>query len=150
MRRREDNSTAAIVGDGGMRFILGCAMFLGAGRAIAADMPPTLFYYAVGTDLEPQIATLVVGVNENVGQAIVSGDRKYVSLGVDANQLGSGGIHQFKYQHGGLGFVGSAVVQPNVPANNLMPSIAALPSEIAPTISILDKPGMALIAPLER
>ena len=95
---------------------------------------------------------LVVGVNESVGQAIVSQDRKHLTLNVDPGLLGSGEIRGFTYQKGGLGFVGSPAPSPARPAagNGLTPSIAASPSELAPPVSILDKPGMILIAPLER
>ncbi len=117
----------------------------------AGDAPVTPFYYASATVVEPQIATLVIGVNENVGQAVVSGDRKYVTMNMDASLMGNAGIRSFTYQRGGLGFVGSAAM-PAQPAgrNSLTPSIAASAGEIAPVISALDKPGMVLIAPLER
>ncbi|MGD0769412.1 MAG: hypothetical protein ABSB42_14610 [Tepidisphaeraceae bacterium] len=111
------------------------------------------FYYATATPMERQIASLPVGVNEDVGQAVVSQDRKYVTLNVDPSLLGSASIRTFKYQKGGLGFVGSGTPpSPARPAagNGLTPSIAASPGEIAPPLSILDKPGMILIAPLER
>ena len=95
---------------------------------------------------------LVVGVNESVGQAIVSQDRKHLTLNVDPGLLGSGEIRDFTYQRSGLGFVGSPAPLPAQPAagNGLTPTIAASPSEIAPPLSVLDKPGMILIAPLER
>jgi len=124
-----------------------------AGPVIAAaDSPGVPFYYASATAADRQIATLVVGVNSNVGQAVVSRDRKHVTLNVDPSLLGSGDVRGFTYQKGGQGFVGSGTPSPARPAagNGLTPSIAASPSEIAPPVSILDKPGMILIATLER
>jgi len=120
--------------------------------AVAADSPGVPFYYAGATAVDRQIRMLVVGVNEDVGQAIVSQDRKHLTLNVDPSLLGSAEIRGFKYQRGGLGFVGSPTPSPARPAagNGLTPSIAASPAEIAPPVSILDKPGMILIAPLER
>src|SRR5580704_11738748 len=90
----------------------------------AADAPVTPFYYASATALESQIATLVIGVNENVGQAVVSGDRKHVTLNIDASLVGDAGIRGFKYQRGGRGFVGSVVMPaPGSGGNGLTPSI---------------------------
>lgn len=134
-------------------FLFALVVITGAARAIGQESAPVPFYYATATAFTPQIATLVVGVNENVGQAVVSGDRKYVSLGVDTSLLGSPTIRRFEYQKRGLGFVGSAMEPRNAPAsagNGLTPTIAALPSEIAVPVSILDKPGMILIAPLDK
>ena len=92
----------------------------------AADVPVTPFYYASATAMEPQIATLVIGVNENVGQAVVSGDRKYVTMNMDASLMGDAGIRGFTYQRGGRGFVGSvAMPAPVSGRNSLTPSIAA-------------------------
>jgi len=118
----------------------------------AADSPGVPFYYAIATAADRQIRTLVVGVNSNVGEAVVSQNRKHVTLNVDPSLLGSGEIRDFTYQKTRLGFVGSPAPSPVQPAvgNGLTPSIAASPSEIAPPLSILDKPGMVLIAPLER
>ncbi len=124
-----------------------------AGRAAADDSPSVPFYYAAGTTLDLQIGTLVVGVNESAGQAVRSDDRKYVSLNVDTSLLGSAAVRGFQYQKGGSGFVGSAAPLQNMPAsagNDLTPTIAALPSQIAPPVSILDKLGMVLVTPLER
>ena len=132
-------------------FVLG--VLLASPTISAADSPSTPFYYATATPMERQIVSLPVGVNENVGQAVVSRDRKYVTLNVDPSLLDSASIRNFTYQKGGLGFVGSgAPPAPVRPAagNGLTPSIAASPGEIAPPVSILDKPGMVLIAPLER
>jgi hypothetical protein len=130
-----------------------CALAVGGLTTLAMGQPAgsVPFYYGVGTAYTPQIATLVVGVNQDVGQAVVSGDRKYLALNIDASLLGSGGIHQFKYQKTQQGFVGAAPVPQRAPARagSLTPTIAASPDEIAPPVSILDKPGMVLIAPLE-
>ena len=138
-----------------MRFnlIFTLAVIALASSAIGQELAPVPFYYATGTIFTPQVTTLVVGVNENVGQAVVSGDRKHVSLNVDASLLGSPTIRRFEYQKRGLGFVGSGAEPRMAPAsagNGLTPSIAALPSEIAPAVSFLNRPGMVLIAPLEK
>jgi hypothetical protein len=128
-----------------------CLGAVGISAVAFADAPVTPFYYASATAVEPQIATLVVGVNENVGQAVVSGDRKYVTMDMDASLMGNAGIRSFTYQRGGLGFVGSVAPQAiSTGGNSLTPSIAASAWDIAPAISALDKPGMVLIAPLER
>jgi hypothetical protein len=135
------------------RLILTILVALLAAPAIAsADSPGVPFYYAIATAADLQIRTLVVGVNSNVGEAVVSRDRKHVTLNVDPSLLGSGEIRDFTYQKGRLGFVGSPAPSPIQPAvgNGLTPSIAASPSQIAPPLSVLDKPGMVLIAPLER
>jgi hypothetical protein len=128
-----------------------CLGVFGVSAVAFADGPVTPFYYASGTAVEPQIATLVIGVNDSVGQAVVSGDRKYVTMNMDASLMGDAGIRKFTYQRGGLGFVGSTAM-PAQPSgrNSLTPSIAASAGEISPAISMLDKPGMVLIAPLER
>jgi hypothetical protein len=136
-----------------LSLILMLALIVCAGRALGDEGGGVPFYYGVGTRFEGQVTTLVVGVNESAGQAVQSRDRKYVSLGVDANLLNSAGVRRFQYQRGGLGFVGSGVAVQGVAAsagNVLTPSIAALPDEIAPPVSILDRRGMVLVLPLER
>ncbi len=136
-----------------LNLILILGLIVCAGRALGDDSVAVPFYYGVGTRFEGQVSTLVVGVNENAGQAVQSRDRKYVSLSVDANLLNSAGVRRFQYQRSGLGFVGSGVVAQSVPVsagNGLTPSIAGLPSEIAPPASLLDKRGMVLVMPLER
>jgi len=136
-----------------LHLILALLLMAFAARAVADDSSSVPFYYAAGTTLDLQISTLVVGVNENAGQAVRSNDRKYVSLNVDTSLLGSAAVRGFQYQKGGLGFVGSAAGLRNMPAsagNGMTPTIAALPSQIAPPVSILDKLGMVLIMPIER
>jgi hypothetical protein len=121
--------------------------------ASAADASAVPFYYASASAVEPQIATLIVGANQNIGQAIVSPDRKFVTLDMDPRLLGNASIQSFTYQHGGAGFVGSTPGPARSGSDfrdSLTPSIALTPAEIAPTISVLDTPGMVLIAPLER
>ncbi|MGD0462907.1 MAG: hypothetical protein ABSB74_10505 [Tepidisphaeraceae bacterium] len=134
-------------------FVLFFTVIVCAGRAVADDSLSVPFYYAAGTTLDLQISTLVVGVNESAGQAVRSDNRKYASLNVDTSLLGSAAVRGFRYQKGGSGFVGSAAASQNMPAsaaNGMTPSIAALPSQIAPPVSILDKLGMVLVMPLER
>ena len=124
-----------------------------ASRLSSADVVASVpFYYASATAVDPQISTLLIGVNQTVGQAVVSGDRKYVTLSMSPSLLGSQGIKTFTYQKSGVGFVGSAGTAgaPAAAAGQFTPSIAATPSEIAPPVSALDKPGMVLIASLER
>jgi len=132
---------------------LACGILVGAmvmtASVCAADAPAVPFYYASASAVEPQIATLVVGANQNIGQAVVSPDRKFVTLDMDTSLLGNASIRSFTYQRGGAGFVGS-VTGPTRSGSGFTPSIAATPDEIAPAVSILDKPGMVLIAPLER
>jgi hypothetical protein len=117
----------------------------------AADETATPFYYANATPFDAQVRTLIVGVNENIGQAVVSKDRKYVTLNLDTGLLGNAGIQKFNYQRGGIGFVGTAPKHPAPAAGNgLTPSIAGSAGEISPAVSVLDRPGMVLIAPMER
>jgi len=116
--------------------------------ALAGDAPATPFYYAGATPLDRQIVTLVIGVNDSIGQALVSENRRHVPLNVDASLMGDAGIRGFNYQKSGLGFVGSG--EKAVERGGLTPSIAASAGQIASAASPLDKPGMVLIAPLER
>jgi hypothetical protein len=134
-------------------FLSVCLSALSASAVAAAPDAPTPFYYASSTIFDKQAATLLIGVNDSIGQAVVSQDRKSVTLNMDPSLLGNAGIRQFNYQRGGLGFVGSA--KPAVgaaagAANPATPSIAMSPAQIAPAVSPLDKPGMVLIEPLER
>jgi hypothetical protein len=128
-----------------------------ASRRSLADAVGVPFYYASSTVYDRQVSTILIGVNDNVGQAIVSGDRRHVTLNMDTNLFNAPGIRTFTYQKSSLGFVGSGGSAPapaiaGAPAQRgqFTPSIAASPSEIAPQVSILDKPGMVLIAPLTR
>jgi hypothetical protein len=118
---------------------------------LASDETTTPFYYASSTPMDVQPRMLIIGVNESIGQAVVSQDRKHVTLNMDAGLLGNAGIQKFNYQRGGLGFVGSAPKQVSTAAGNgLTPTIPGSAGEIAPPVSMLDKPGMVLIASLER
>jgi hypothetical protein len=127
-------------------------------RLSLADAVGVPFYYASSTVFDQQVSTIILGVNDVVGQGIVSGDRKYVTLNMDANLLSAPGVRTFTYQKSTMGFVGSGSGGISTPAiagapaerGALTPSIAANPSEIAPQVSILDKPGMVLVAPLTR
>jgi hypothetical protein len=131
-----------------------------ASRSSLADTVSAPFYYASATAVEPQISTLLIGVNDTIGQAVVSGDRKRVTLSMDANLYDAQGIRTFTYQKSAFGFVGSAAAPsgPAAPAiagapatpGKLTPSIAATPSAIAPALTVLDKPGMVLVAPLGK
>jgi hypothetical protein len=130
--------------------------------ARAQDLSPTPFYYASGTAYDAQDKTLIVGANQSLGQAVVSGDRKHVTLDLDTGLLGSAGVAGFTYQRAGRGFVGSGTASGSTGlttgklagytggGGGLMPTIKTSPSDIEPDLSVLDKPGMVLIAPLER
>ena len=121
-------------------------------RLSLADVGNVPFYYASGTVFDQQVYTIIVGVNDVIGQAVVSQDRRHVTLNMDANAYSSPGVQKFSYQKGGMGFVGigGTPVAPPAAAGKLTPTIAASPSEIAPAVSVLDKPGMVLVAPLQR
>jgi hypothetical protein len=138
-----------------LRIISGfLGVFLGALGVLAvasSDDTTTPFYYASSTPMDVQARMLIIGVNDHIGQAIVSQDRKYVTLNMDAGLLGNAGIQKFNYQRGGLGFVGSEPKQVVKGAGNgLTPTIPNSAGEISPPVSVLDKPGMVLIASLER
>jgi len=114
------------------------------------DVLPTPFYYASSTPFDVQARMVIVGANQSVGEAVVSGDRR--ALNIDPGLLGSANVRGFSYQKGGRGFVGSVGAGANEAGggNGLMPTIKSSPSEIEPELSILERPGMVLIAPLER
>jgi hypothetical protein len=136
-----------------LNLILILALIVCAGRVFGDEAGGVPFYYGVGSQFEGQVTTLVVGVNENAGQAVRSRDGKYASLNVDTSLFNSAGVRRFRYQKSELGFVGSEMAAQGEPAsagNGLTPSIAASPSEIAPPVSVLDKRGMVLVMPLER
>jgi hypothetical protein len=119
------------------------------------------FYYGTPTIVEPEIAYVTTGSDITVQRAVVSSDRKYVTLDISAENSNLLGFHTFSFQSG-LGFVGSTAAVKGLTAgqngltssltgparNSLTPSIAATPIEIAPTPTLLEKPGMTLIAPL--
>jgi hypothetical protein len=135
----------------GFGFLVLCILALvGVSRAAAQDVSPVPFYYASATPMDAQTTTLIVGANQDVGQSIVSQDRRYVTL--DPSLLGSARIRGFTYQKGGKGFVGSeaslGILSPV--GNGLTPTIKSSPSEIGPSDSVLDRAGMVFIAPLER
>jgi hypothetical protein len=125
---------------------------LAPSRLSIADVGNVPFFYASGTVFDRQVNTIIIGVNDVIGQAVVSGDRRHVTLNMDTNMYSSPGVQKFAYQKGGMGFVGSGGTPsaPPAAANKLTPTIAALPSEIAPAVSVLDKPGMVLVAPLQK
>jgi hypothetical protein len=139
-------------------WFLVCVAMLRCLRAGAADTTATPFFYASSTIFDRQISTIIVGVNDVVGQSVVSGDRKHVTLNMGTDLLSTPGVRTFTYQKSTMGFVGSgggvgaAPPIAGAPAQRgaLTPSIAASPSEIAPQVSILDKPGMVLVTPLTR
>lgn len=124
---------------------------------IAQESPDVPFYYSAATIVEPQISTLIVGVDQSIAQATVSPDRKYVTLNMDTSLLSNQGIRTFTYQQSHVGFVGAApaasgslsLAGPAQGSNNsLTPSIKTSPNEIAPTLSLLQTPGMTRVAGL--
>src|ERR1700728_3564124 len=135
-RKRDDFVCSFFYASVGLLWILPIA-------SRAGDAPVTPFYYASATAAEQQIATLVVGVNENVGQAVVSGDRKYVTMNMDASLMGDARIRGFTYQRGGRGFVGSVVMPaPVAGGNGLTPSIAGSAGGKSPEGSGVGQTGM--------
>jgi hypothetical protein len=128
--------------------------WVGFASLLAADAAPTPFYYASATPFDKQVTTLIVGVNERIGQAVVSQDRKRVTLRMDSSLLGNTAVNRFNYQKSGLGFVGDTPAAPAAGAAPLTPSIAPAPSAVSPggdaSQALLEKPGMTLIEPLER
>jgi hypothetical protein len=118
------------------------------------------FYYGTPTVAEPEISYVTTG-SDIGGQNIVSHDRKYITLDIGAENSNLLGFHTFTFQNG-LGFVGSAAAVKGLtaaknrltstlspPARNVLtPSIAASPTELAPIPTLLDRPGMTLVAPL--
>jgi len=132
------------------------ALFPSLARAQAAP-----FYYATPTVAEPEISYVTTGSDITVQHAVVSHDRKYITLDIGASNSNLLGFHIFTFENG-LGFVGSPAAVKGLTAsqnrltsgltpparNSLMPSIAASATEIAPIPTLLDKPGMTLIAPL--
>jgi hypothetical protein len=109
------------------RLLAGCGigLILVAGQfAVAQPDAAVPFYYAGATPVDPVISTASTGVMQQ-GQAVVSADRKYVTITIDANQTGLQGFRNFTFQQPGLGFVGSPTatgaagrIVPSQPAAN--------------------------------
>ncbi len=151
--QNDERSRHSGFGHSGLILVSGFGLLVLFADARAQSVSPTPFYYASGTPYDAQDKTLIVGANQSLGQAVVSGDRKRVTLDLDTGLLGSAGVAGFTYQRGGRGFVGSAAAAPAASpgaGNGLMPTIKTSPSDIEPDLSVLDKPGMVLIAPLGR
>lgn len=119
------------------------------------------FYYGTPTIAEPEISYATSGSDLTVERAVVSQDHKFITLDISPENSNLLGFHTFTFQNG-LGFVGSATAVKGLSApqnrlksgltpparNTLTPTIAALPNEIAPPPTVLEKPGITLIAPL--
>jgi hypothetical protein len=126
---------------------------MGGGRAALGQTP---FYYAQATSADPVIAVAIDGVALSVPRATVTEDHKYVTLDMNPQLSSLDGLKTFTFQKPGLGFVGSRAATGAVAArsgvgasrNGLTPSLATSPAAIAATEkpSVLDKPGMTLIA----
>jgi hypothetical protein len=119
------------------------------------------FFFSAGTSVETQIGITSSGDSASIPQAVVSHDRKYVTMDMNPQMNTLVGIKPFVAQSAGSGFVGSAAaVRSAAPPpesafgggpqrNSLMPSIGVLPSDVAlAKITILDQPGMTRIAGL--
>lgn len=125
-----------------------------------ADSSGVPFYYANPTVLEPQVASLAIPQNENVGGGMVSRDRKYVTMDVDPQLLSVASINSFTFQKTAYGFVGSAsaakalsgrgAVASSAVAgrNSFTPTIAASAGEVAPPDRLLETRGMTRVAGL--
>jgi hypothetical protein len=153
IRNQNDEwATHSGFGHSGLILVSGFGLLVLFAVARAQNVSVAPFYYASGTAYDAQDKTLIVGANQSLGQAVVSGDRKHVTLDLDTGLLGSAGVQGFTYQRAGRGFVGSASAAPAASpgGGGLMPTIKTSPSDIEPDLSVLDKPGMVLIAPLER
>jgi len=142
-----------------MKLQIAIAMILALFASLAgAQAVP--FYYATPTVAEPEISYVTSGA-DITGQHLVSQDRKYITLDIGAENSNLLGFHTFTFQNG-LGFVGSPAAVKGLSAsqnrltsnlspparNTLTPSIAASPTDIAPVATLLDRPGMTLVAPL--
>src|ERR1700733_5136342 len=94
------------------------------------------FVYPGATVAEPQISYVAGGAEEEVQNAVVSQDRKYVTLDINPQMSSVQGFVAFSYQTAS-GFVGSTpITGPNAPTS----AMAAK--------TFLDRPGMTLVAPL--
>jgi len=139
-------------------FITAISLTFASSASLGQNVP---FYYGTPTIAEPEIFYATSGSDLTVEHAVVSHDHKYVTLDISPQNSNLLGFHTFTFQNG-LGFVGSASAVKGLTAsksrltsglapparNSLTPTIAASPTEIAPTPTVLEKPGMTLIAPL--
>jgi hypothetical protein len=107
--------------------------------AVYAQTAP--FVYPGATIAEPQISYVAGGAEEEVENAAVSQDRKYVTLDINPQMSAVQGMVAFTYQTAS-GFVGSTPIGmgAGTGANGLT-------SLTAPK-TFLDRPGMTLVAPL--
>ncbi len=133
------------------------------GCMIATARAAVPFYSGAGTAVDPQIATLAIGVADTVERAVVSADHKYVTLDMSPQVTASPVFRTFTFQRPGIGFVGSASAQqavmnstqtqltPAPKSSTLTPGIKTDPKQIglppAPP-SILDQPGMTRLSPM--
>jgi hypothetical protein len=126
---------------------LGAAMLLAGGWAIAQTATDTPFFSATPTAYEAQISTGDSGVLLSV-KPIVSANLKYVTVGTQATSTGLATLTPFNLVIPANGTVGStsSTSAGAAPASGRgAPAAAPEPAHV-PTI--LDKPGMTLIAPL--
>jgi hypothetical protein len=122
----------------------------------------TPFFNGGAVASDPIISVATDGVSLNVQRAVVSQDRKYVTLDMAPQTTSLGGFRNFTFQRAGLGFVGSPAAQAAVHAQRstvfapspkpatLTPSIATTPGAVGQTNaiapSVLDKVGLTCIS----
>jgi hypothetical protein len=103
-----------------------------AARCPAQVAPP--FFSGSATAFEPEVATAIGGSLLNA-RVSVSNDMKYVTVGAQPSFLGAPQLRSFSFAVAGSGLVGSD------------PTSSGAAGGAAST-SILDRPGMTLVAPL--
>jgi hypothetical protein len=128
-----------------------CAAILAAGGwAIAQTASTTPFFSATPTAYEAQIATGDSGVLLNV-KPIVSANLKYVTVGTQATSTGLATLTPFNLVIPANGTVGATSSStPGGAAASSGRGAAAAAPEPAHVPTILDKPGMTLIARLPQ
>jgi len=125
---------------------LGAAILLAGGWALAQTAATTPFFSATPTAYEAQVSTGDSGELLNV-KPIVSANLKYVTVGTQATSTGLATLTPFNLVIPANGTVGSTSNTPGGSAASSGSGAATAP-EPAHVPTILDKPGMTLIAPL--
>jgi hypothetical protein len=112
--------------------LVAASLILTGSVAHAQIVPP--FFSPVGTAFTPEIGVVNTGLLHDA-QAVVSADRKYVTITMGATIAGLLALREFSFQQGG-GFA---------PAAN-RPGVAAVPGAAAPIeVTILDRTGITRI-----
>ncbi len=146
-----------------MPLLIGAIATMWPSRSAYSQATP--FFGSGQTTSQAQISTVTDGSNLTISRAVVSHDRKYVTLDISPQMDNFLGFNTFSFQTAGMGFVGSstaiqgmnrAIAQSRAPSlgsqsnQNNSPLVAQTPTDVAamkPTV--LDVPGMNLIAPLQ-